>query len=267
MASVTAGIMSVVRLVDEPGGQREQPCPDGASNDQAVGVVSAEAGGPTDHVVGEDRDLEPRRVCPEHTRREVLETGAGLEVFDCEFDGGVLAMEPIDVDDVTVEVGEERVVTLGVEGSPQVLDRPATAGRTRPQTYRGSTRRSTRLSGWRRLTFPSTSASAEVPYASGLVSGRGPSICVGRAGLAPERVQVAKRDRRRWASSMMVRTTSATLVGWLMVPAPPPNVIGMMLGSIFTRHSYLSTASASSVNDAGTRRERSIVRSNTSGRW
>ena len=41
----------------------------------------------------------------------MLESGAGLEVLDGQLDGGVLAMEPVDVDDVTVEVGEERVVT------------------------------------------------------------------------------------------------------------------------------------------------------------
>ena len=96
--------------VDEAAGQCEESGADGARNDEPVGVVTAQAGGPTHHVVREDRDLEPRRVRPEHTRREVLESGSGLEVLDRQLDGGVLAMEPIDFDDVAGQVGEERVV-------------------------------------------------------------------------------------------------------------------------------------------------------------
>ena len=41
----------------------------------------------------------------------MLESGASLQIFDGEFDGGVFAMEAVDGDDVTGEVGEERVVT------------------------------------------------------------------------------------------------------------------------------------------------------------
>jgi hypothetical protein len=41
----------------------------------------------------------------------VFETSASFEVFDREFDCGVLAMEPVDVDDITVEVSEERMVS------------------------------------------------------------------------------------------------------------------------------------------------------------
>lgn len=52
---------------------------------------------PTHHVVREDRDLEPRRVRPEHTRREMFETGSGLEVLDRQFNCGVFAMEPVDL--------------------------------------------------------------------------------------------------------------------------------------------------------------------------
>ena len=41
----------------------------------------------------------------------MFETGTGFEVFDCEFDRGVLAMEPVDLDDITGQVGEEGMVT------------------------------------------------------------------------------------------------------------------------------------------------------------
>jgi hypothetical protein len=40
----------------------------------------------------------------------MLEIRSGFEILDREFDGRVLAMEPIDVNDVTGEVGEERMV-------------------------------------------------------------------------------------------------------------------------------------------------------------
>lgn len=40
----------------------------------------------------------------------MFEPGAGLQVLDGEFDGGVLAVEPIDGNDVAGQVGEERVV-------------------------------------------------------------------------------------------------------------------------------------------------------------
>ena len=57
--------------------------------------------------------------------RDVFEPGAVFEVADGELDGGVLTMEPIDFDDVAVEIGEERVVPpvgpqllLGSPGEP-----------------------------------------------------------------------------------------------------------------------------------------------------
>ena len=48
--------------VDEPAGQVEESGADCLSDDQSVGVMSAEVGGPADRVVSEDRDLEPCRV-------------------------------------------------------------------------------------------------------------------------------------------------------------------------------------------------------------
>ena len=68
--------------VDEAAGECEESGSDRARNDQAVGVVTAESSRPTHHVVSEDRDLEPCRVRREHPGGEVLESGAGLQVFD-----------------------------------------------------------------------------------------------------------------------------------------------------------------------------------------
>ena len=55
----------------------------------------------------------------------VFESGAFFEVADGELDDGVLAVEPVDGDDVVVEVGEKRVVSpvgpqslLGSAGEP-----------------------------------------------------------------------------------------------------------------------------------------------------
>jgi hypothetical protein len=83
----------------------------GARNHEVVGVVLAETSSSAPHVVRQDRDLEPRRVRRELSRREVCEAGAGVEVLDRQLDSGVLAMEPVDLDEVTGQIGKERVVT------------------------------------------------------------------------------------------------------------------------------------------------------------
>ena len=40
----------------------------------------------------------------------MFETGTGFEVLDRQFDGGVLAMEPVNLDGIAIEVSEERVM-------------------------------------------------------------------------------------------------------------------------------------------------------------
>ena len=42
---------------------------------------------------------------------DLFESGAFFSVADGEFDDGVVTVEPVDVDGVTVEVGQEGVVT------------------------------------------------------------------------------------------------------------------------------------------------------------
>ena len=71
----------------------------------------AEAGGPADEVVGEHGAAEPGGVGEEPARGAVLEPGAVFEVADGELDGGVVAVELVDVDGRQVEVGDEGVVT------------------------------------------------------------------------------------------------------------------------------------------------------------
>ena len=64
-----------------------------------------------DHVVGEHSTLQPGRVGVEVSRRDVLETGAFFQVTDRELDHSVLAVELVDLDNITVDVGEEPMVS------------------------------------------------------------------------------------------------------------------------------------------------------------
>ena len=71
---------------------------------------------------------------------DVVEPGPFFEVADGEFDDGVVAVEPVDVDGVAVDVGEEGVVTpvgpqtlLGGAGQPGAThDRVGASCRRRP---------------------------------------------------------------------------------------------------------------------------------------
>ena len=97
--------------VDEPAGELEEPGADGAGDGELFGGVHvAESGGPADQVVGEHGAGEPGGVGEELTGRAVLEPGAFFEVADGELDGGVVAVELVDLDGGQVEVGDERVV-------------------------------------------------------------------------------------------------------------------------------------------------------------
>ena len=82
----------------------------------------AEDGGPADQVVGEHGALQPGRVGVEVAGGDMVESGAFFEVADGELDDGVVTVEPVDVDGVTVEIGEEGVV-------PPVGPQPLLAGR------------------------------------------------------------------------------------------------------------------------------------------
>ena len=68
-------------------------------------------GGPAHEVVGQDCAGEPGGVGEELARRAVLETGSFLQVPDGEFDGGVGPVEPVRLDRVQLEGGDEGVVT------------------------------------------------------------------------------------------------------------------------------------------------------------
>ena len=85
--------------VDESAGQAEQSVADGAGDGElGVGVDIAEAGGPAAEVVGEHGAAEPGGVGEEPARWAVFEAGAVFEVADGELDGGVIAVELVDLD-------------------------------------------------------------------------------------------------------------------------------------------------------------------------
>ena len=74
-------------------------------------------GGPTDEVVGQCRAEQPRRVRLEVPRWDVVEPRPFFEIADGEFDDGVAAVERIDLERVSIEIGEEGEVTpVGPQG-------------------------------------------------------------------------------------------------------------------------------------------------------
>ena len=103
----------------------------------------AEPRGPAHQVVGEYRAREPRRVSEELPGRAVGEPSAVFEIADRELDGGMVAVELIDLNDGKVKAGDERVVTpLGpqlrldrvnkacaADDEPQLTMVPAATGR------------------------------------------------------------------------------------------------------------------------------------------
>lgn len=98
--------------VDEPAGDRKQPGPQRAGDNELV-VDADLAGdrGPTDHVVRQHGALQPGRVGLEVAGRDVLEPGTFFEIADRELDHSVAAMKLIEFDSCAVEIGEEREVT------------------------------------------------------------------------------------------------------------------------------------------------------------
>ncbi len=79
-----------------------------------LGRDLAEHGRPADEVVGQRGADEPGRVGEELSRGQVLEARTFFEVPDGELDVGVGAVEGVDVDGVTLEVGHEgEVAPLG----------------------------------------------------------------------------------------------------------------------------------------------------------
>ena len=108
--------------VDEDGSDGDEA---GASGPVGDWWVPGELAGPATQVVSEDRTGEPRGVCVVVPRGDVFESGAFFEVADGEFDGGVVTMELVGLDDGGVEAGDERVVApvrpqlrLGAIGEP-----------------------------------------------------------------------------------------------------------------------------------------------------
>lgn len=95
----------------EYGERAEQPDEECAGDDEPIGVADvAQEAGPAEQVVGQHRGGEPGAVGAEVPRGHVDRAGAGLEVADGEFDGGVGPVERVDGHDVVGLVGEERVV-------------------------------------------------------------------------------------------------------------------------------------------------------------
>ena len=80
--------------VDDPAGDREEPCADGAGNDQLLVDADVAADrGPADQVVRENRALQPHRIGVEVPRWHVFEPDAFFEIADRQLDNGVMSVK------------------------------------------------------------------------------------------------------------------------------------------------------------------------------
>ena len=119
------------RLTSRPGRPIRRVRMVRATTSSAFDADGAEVAGPADQVVGEHGALQPGRVGVEVAGGNVVESGALFQVTDGEFADGVVTVEPVDVDGVTVEVGQEGVVPP-VRPQP-LLERIGEAGASHDQ--------------------------------------------------------------------------------------------------------------------------------------
>ncbi len=126
----SSGVRSVgrARATDEAAGDGQEPGAHGAGHGELVlGGDLSEHGGPADEVMGERRAQKPRRVGEELPRGHVLEARTLLQVADGQLDGGMGAVEGVDVDSFTLRGrSRRRSAATGATAWPGV--RPAGCG-------------------------------------------------------------------------------------------------------------------------------------------
>lgn len=108
-----AGSRSVhrrLRLTSRPGraSSRVRTC--AGSGELMVGVDLTEAGGPTDHVVGQNRAREPAALAKNRPEGQWSRPAPSLRSWMASSTGGVVPVELVGIDGQHVDVGDERVV-------------------------------------------------------------------------------------------------------------------------------------------------------------